>query len=136
MADDNYAYIYKVSFFESRRHSISWSDMYFADAKDTHFALQNNPGRPKKVFYIRISKDTLEYTGAVFNSNVRCVKEERELMGKEDKKEEPNEKLKTPCNCVTKGGAKNCYKELNCKACGVCLMWKGYEEGTEYCGYC
>lgn len=43
---------------------------------------------------------------------------------------------KPPCNCFTKAGAESCYNELNCETCGVCLMWKGYEEGTKTCGDC
>ena len=39
------------------------------------------------------------------------------------------------CNCLTHGGRKSCIGDFNCKKCGECLYWKGYEEGTEFCSY-
>ena len=40
------------------------------------------------------------------------------------------------CNCLTRGGRKSCINDFNCKNCGICLYWKGYEEGTILCGDC
>ena len=39
------------------------------------------------------------------------------------------------CNCIKRGGRKKCLRDFNCNYCGVCLNWKGYEEGTLYCNY-
>ena len=38
------------------------------------------------------------------------------------------------CGCNKDGGRKKCLGDFNCKKCGVCMNWKGYEEGTTLCG--
>jgi len=38
------------------------------------------------------------------------------------------------CNCIGRNGQKCCQNDFNCSICGVCLYWKGYEEGTTKCG--
>ena len=45
-----------------------------------------------------------------------------------------NKTSKHNCCCVTKGGNKECLNDFNCQKCGVCLNWRGYEEGTINCG--
>ena len=50
--------------------------------------------------------------------------------------EEPNTcyKCAARCNCITKGGQPCCQNDFKCSICGVCLYWKGYEEGDTKCG--
>jgi hypothetical protein len=50
----------------------------------------------------------------------------------DDEKEEDKE----TCYCITRGGGQRCENDFNCNICGVCLYWKGYEEGTTNCGCC
>jgi hypothetical protein len=45
-----------------------------------------------------------------------------------------NETTKHNCCCVTKGGNKECLNDFNCETCGVCMNWRGYEEGNLHCG--
>ena len=40
------------------------------------------------------------------------------------------------CNCIKRGGKRVCMHDFKCYQCGVCLNWKGYEEGTDFCGNC
>tara|TARA_R100001079_G_scaffold106693_1_gene75044 strand:- start:3997 stop:4386 length:390 start_codon:yes stop_codon:yes gene_type:complete len=40
------------------------------------------------------------------------------------------------CNCIKRGGRRVCMHDFKCHQCGVCLYWKGYEEGTDFCGNC
>ena len=45
-----------------------------------------------------------------------------------------NNKMATKtCNCLTQGGRKSCIGDFNCKQCGECLYWKGFEEETKFC---
>ena len=54
----------------------------------------------------------------------------------DDDDEDEEIRLMMNCNCITRGGRQNCINDFNCNICGVCLYWKGYEEGTTDCGYC
>ena len=42
-------------------------------------------------------------------------------------------RLEQSCNCITHG-QKVCLNDFDCERCGVCMNWKGYEEGTIHCG--
>jgi len=48
--------------------------------------------------------------------------------------EECNADIVVKCYCITRGGRQRCENDFNCNICGVCLYWKGYEEGTTNCG--
>ena len=41
---------------------------------------------------------------------------------------------KQKCSCITKSGYKECLDDFNCEKCGMCMNWRGYEEGTINCG--
>jgi len=41
---------------------------------------------------------------------------------------------KQKCSCITKSGYKECLDDFNCERCGMCMNWRGYEEGTIDCG--
>jgi len=50
------------------------------------------------------------------------------------KKKKAKKLIIKTCNCITKGGRICCINDFKCSICGVCLYWKGYEEGTTKCG--
>jgi len=72
--DDNnhFTYIYQVVTYFTKKDTDTkcQTDMYFVDAKRTHFALRTNFGYHRKVFYIRVSKDSYEYASAVHNDSL------------------------------------------------------------------
>ena len=41
---------------------------------------------------------------------------------------------KQNCCCITKSRYKECLDDFNCERCGMCMNWRGYEEGTIDCG--
>jgi hypothetical protein len=73
-------YIYKISFYESNRHKISHTDMYYLNAEDTRWVF--NSGEISKVFYICVDKKSNEYLNAVNNS--KAIKNENENESGED----------------------------------------------------
>ena len=64
--NEEYAYIYKCSFFESKRHRISHTDMYFQKEEHTRWVHNDPLG---KVFVIKVRTDSVYYESAVDNSN-------------------------------------------------------------------
>ncbi len=66
-----YAFIYMISLYASKKHRISHTDMYYLNAEDTHWIYD----RPYDtdialVHYIRVPKESQEYKSAVSNSNI------------------------------------------------------------------
>ena len=75
--DNDYEFIYMVSMYETKRHRISHTDMYFKEAKDTHWLWIGDESGSGKVIcssgyglvhYIRVKKDSVEYKSAIENS--------------------------------------------------------------------
>ena len=60
-------YIYKISFYESKRHSISHTDMYFEREEDTRWSYHDENS---KIFVIRVDEESNEYKSAVQNSDL------------------------------------------------------------------
>lgn len=63
-----YGYIYKVSFYESNRHSVSNADMYFLKPEHTRWAFDRCA--IVKIFYIRVDINSSQYRSAVSNSKL------------------------------------------------------------------
>ena len=63
---DDYAFIYKCSFFESKRHTISHTDMYFNEEKHTRWVHCSRGHATVSV--IRVLKNSEEYKSAINNS--------------------------------------------------------------------
>jgi len=70
---DEQELIYICSWFETKRHRKSHTDMYFKELKDTLWVFDTydyNHGLAR-VEVIKVSKNTNEYTSAVSNSELR-----------------------------------------------------------------
>jgi len=66
-----YAFIYRMSWFESRRHTKSHTDMYFLDPRHTYWGYSDPLCR---IELIRVRIDTPEYGCAVSSSKVNQEK--------------------------------------------------------------
>mgnify|MGYP003641274488 CR=1 FL=1 len=68
-----YGWIYQMSWYESNRHTKSFTDMYFAQEEHTHWLWDGVPRQSPpelcKIFYIRVKKSSKEYSSAVCNSS-------------------------------------------------------------------
>ena len=65
-----YAFIYRISWYESKRHTISTTDMYYLNGKDTVWIYDRCWGQEVvKVEYIRVLRTSVEYLSA-FNRPV------------------------------------------------------------------
>ena len=74
-------YIYKVGFYETKKHTVSYSDMYFAKLEDclwayeTYNSKNDHNGGDKECFDIqilRVSEEDDRYESAVSNSALPC----------------------------------------------------------------
>ena len=76
--DNDYEFIYMVSIYETKRHRISHTDMYFKEVKDTQWLWIGDESGLKvicssgygMVHYIRVKKDSKEYKMAIENSKI------------------------------------------------------------------
>ena len=59
-------YIYKIGFYETNRHRISHTDMYYLKPEHTQWAF--NPYQITKIFYIQVPINSSEYEIAVKSS--------------------------------------------------------------------
>lgn len=63
------AFIYRISWFETKKHIISHTDMYYLNPEDTYWAFEGDwDDEVFRVEYICVSKDSKEYESAVNNS--------------------------------------------------------------------
>ena len=76
---DEFAVIYKMSFYDSSRHRISHTDMYYAEEKHTRWGHRSplEDGCICKIYCILVSKNTHYYNSAISNSE-RMNKQEAE----------------------------------------------------------
>jgi len=74
--DDTQALIFKCSWYESRRHRISHTDMFFEELRDTLWVWHQIlvPNEMRKVEVIKVSKDSDEYRMAIESSSRRREK--------------------------------------------------------------
>ena len=61
-------YVFKMSWFESARHTRSWTDMYFAQAEHTRWGFEPYGYPHCRISYVQVPVDSPEYTSAVENS--------------------------------------------------------------------
>ena len=71
---DDYAFIYKCSFFESKRHTISHTDMYFNEEKHTRWVHCSCDHATVSV--IRVLKNSPEHESAINNSKRENMKKD------------------------------------------------------------
>jgi hypothetical protein len=67
-----YGYVYKLSWFSSKRKTISHTDKYYLNAKNIHKYLTRKKeygDKDLRCFYIRVLKSSQNYKSAVINSN-------------------------------------------------------------------
>ena len=95
--DNDYEFIYMVSMYETKRHRISHTDMYFKEAKDTHWLWIGDESGSGKVIcssgyglvhYIRVKKDSVEYKSAIENSKSSEAERNKEQIAKKSFKNE------------------------------------------------
>jgi hypothetical protein len=69
--EDERRYIYKCSWFETKKHKISHTDMYFENAEDTKWIFETQDWFLDlvRVEYIMVHSSRNEYKSAVNNSN-------------------------------------------------------------------
>ena len=78
---ENYAFIYKCSFFESEKHTVSHTDMYYNEEKHTRWVHCTRDYTTVSV--IRVLKNSEEYKSAIKNSQ-----QENELVEESEEEEE------------------------------------------------
>ena len=68
-------FIYKISWFESKRHKISHTDMYYENAEHTKWVFETIDwfNDLVRVEYIMVGEDTMFYKVAVESSNLRTA---------------------------------------------------------------
>ena len=78
---EEYGYVYKVSSYETPRHTISHTDMYFRDPEHTHWIFTHTTYNEKthrngdsSVQYIRVSKSSQVWASAISNSDLQNKK--------------------------------------------------------------
>ena len=78
-------FIYKCSFFESKRHKISHTDMYYQKAEHTEWVLKSAAylNGLAKVEYIMVAANSNEYKSAVENSHLSLCEEKQVQLMKE-----------------------------------------------------
>lgn len=66
----NNDFIYKIEWFETRRHKLSHTTMYFKDPKDVEWVFNSQDwfNNLARVEYIKVSKSSKYYEMAVFSS--------------------------------------------------------------------
>ena len=72
--NNEYGYIYKIGFYESKKHRISHTDLYYENPEHCHEFLDcplRNAHDIIKIEYIRVKKDTSQYQSAIQNSKIR-----------------------------------------------------------------
>jgi hypothetical protein len=69
--DNEKKYIYKCSWFETKKHKISHTDMYFEKAEDTKWIFETRDWFDDlvRIEYIMVHISRREYESAVSNSN-------------------------------------------------------------------
>ncbi len=82
---ENYGFIYKCSFFDSKRHTVSHTDMYYNEEKHTRWVHCTRDYTTVSV--IRVLKNSEEYKSAIKNSQ-----QENELVEELEQHEKENEK--------------------------------------------
>lgn len=118
---DEQGIIYKCSWFETKRHRISHTDMYFKELKDTLWVFDScdyNRGLAT-VLVIKVSKNSNEYDSAVSNSALHD--ETGKLKNRKDcefcKEQYPNQIGKADSTCGQCGtpicGACDCDCEFS-----------------------
>ena len=108
--------IYRISWFESKRHRISHTSMYFNRLKDTQWVYDRCWGKQVvKIEVIQVTEGSNEHNCAIKCSKIAIDKEK--------------------CHCYLKHNTV-CERDFICKDCGLCLKYKGYEESTLNCGLC
>ena len=64
-----YAFVYKISWYESKKHRVSNTDMYYLNSEDTAWIYDRFWGREVvKVEYIRVLRNCCCYSAAYENS--------------------------------------------------------------------
>ena len=95
--DNDYEFIYMVSMYETKRHSISHTDLYFKEAKDTQWLWIDDESGSGKVIcssgyglvhYIRVKKDSVEYKSAIENSKSSEAERNKEQIAEKSFKNE------------------------------------------------
>jgi hypothetical protein len=61
-------YIYRISFYDTKRSRTSHTDMYYLKPEHTQWAF--NPYQITKIFYIKVPINSNEYDSAVKNSMI------------------------------------------------------------------
>lgn len=71
--ENHYAYIYKCSWFETKRHKTSYTDMYFEKAEDTWWIFESCAwfNGLIRVEYIRVCCRSIYYQVAVKSSSIQ-----------------------------------------------------------------
>ena len=64
---DEHAYIYKMSWYESPRHKISHTDMYYLNEEDTRWG--HDEGERCEIRVIRVKRDSDDYRMAERNTH-------------------------------------------------------------------
>jgi len=71
-------FVYKMSWFESKRHSISHTDMYFARESDTRWGHRNPLCT---ITVVAVERGTPEYESAIRNTEEEMKAEEQGAGG-------------------------------------------------------
>ena len=73
----DYAFIYRISWYESNRHRVSHTDMYYLNPEDTTWIYERCwCNEVVKVEYIRILKNSVNYNTAYENSYIVPLRRE------------------------------------------------------------
>jgi hypothetical protein len=119
--------IYVCRFYESKRHSVSHTNMYFLKAEHTAWALMD-PLAKVEIIFEAMSSNIYKMAQGNSDKNDMCPERTAEhaqfkhLFIKE-------------CACLTHGYDK-CQKDVLCKECHSCMAWGGYSEDQIICATC
>jgi len=77
---DTKKYIYKMSFYNNRRCTVSHTDMYYIKEEHTRWGHDFNDGGGDicRIFVIEVDEDSNQYTSALCNSSLKEKKESDE----------------------------------------------------------
>ena len=124
---ENMRAVYACRFFESKRHSVSHTDMYFLKVEHTAWA-HLDPLSRVEVIFEPITSDIYKMAKRNSEKHDMCPNRTKEhaqfkhLFIKE-------------CECLTHGYDK-CQKNVLCKECHSCMAWQGYSEDQIICATC
>jgi hypothetical protein len=87
--EHSYKYVYKCSWYESKRHKKSHIDMYYGDAEDVKWIFDTDEwfNDLVKIEYIRVCNKSNEYISASLNSMLCNAKPDNKDLNKQIIKE-------------------------------------------------